>query len=415
MAQSDTIENVMTETTQSERNYQAIRYVYLGLVLAAFLPFLLSGERQQLAPSVVALTISLGVVHFGLVAYLHDHLIRNDLDHYLPLYFLVQLPLVGLILWLSQDIGGTFWLLFLPVVGQSVNLSRWGMVLLCLTVVLLFGGISLAAGSTWEQARQAVFSFSAAVLFTIIFAFVVTREWETRVKADQLAQELKAANRQLRHYAVQAEELATVQERNRIAREIHDSLGHYLTTINMQLNAAQAVLDQKPDQAQAALGKAQQLTQEGLQAVRQSVAALRESPMGKRPLLPSIDELITETRRAGLIVEQHILGEPRPLDARVELSLYRAVQEGLTNTRKYGRASRVDITLDYSQPHQVQLTIRDNGLGTDKEALLAEGGFGLLGLRERVQLLGGQLSIDTAPQAGFALTILIPTPVPGTG
>lgn len=399
----------MTETTQSERNYQAIFYVYLGILLAAFLPFLLTSDRQQLASSAVVVTIVLGIIHFGLVAYLHDYLIENELAHYLPLYFLVQLPLVGLILWFSQGVGGTFWLLYLPLAGQSVTLPRWGMVLVCLAVVLLFGGIGLFAGATWEQMRQATLSFGAAVLFTVVFAFVATREWETRLEAARLAQELQAANQQLRHYAVQAEELATVQERNRIAREIHDSLGHYLTTINMQLNAAQAVLAQNPDQTQASLSKAQQLTQEGLQAVRQSVAALRESPLGKRPLLQGIAELIAETRRAGLIVEQYILGEPRPLDARVELSFYRAVQEGLTNTRKHGRASRVDITLDYSQPHQVQLTIRDNGVGAAKEALLAESGFGLLGLRERVQLLGGQLSIDTAPVTGFTLSIRIPT------
>lgn len=400
----------MTQTTQSESNYRAIFYVYLGIVLASFLPYLLAVDIWQLPVIVVT---ALGLVHFLLLAYLYDYLIQHRQEAYLPHYFLAQFALVAAILWLSQGDGSTFWLLLLPLAGQSVNLPRWATVLVCLLLLLLFGGAMVYWwGATWTQVWEASISLSTAVLFVVVFTFVANREWEARLEVERLAGELQEANQQLRHYAAQVEEMATLQERNRIAREIHDSLGHYLTTINMQLNAAQAILGpETADSARARdmLTKAQRLTQEGLQEVRHSVAALRQSSLAKRPFIQNLDDLLAETRRAGLIVERHTIGLTRPLVAKVENSLYRAVQEGLTNTRKYGRASRIDVTLDYSLFHQIHLIIRDNGVGAEP-AQADNGGFGLLGLRERVQLLGGQMQIETAPQAGFTLSITIPTP-----
>jgi len=206
-------------------------------------------------------------------------------------------------------------------------------------------------------------------------------------------------------YAAQAEELAISKERNRLAREIHDSLGHYLTVINVQLQAALTVLDDDRQRAVTAVETAQQLSQEGLAAVRQSVSALRESPLGGKPLAEAIDALVQETQRAGIVVESELLGQPRRLEAAAELALYRTVQEGLTNARKHSRASRVDLTLDYDDPQRVSLAIKENGVGADS---VDGGGFGLLGVRERVQLLGGSLHIETGPGKGFSLTMEIP-------
>jgi signal transduction histidine kinase len=97
-------------------------------------------------------------------------------------------------------------------------------------------------------------------------------------------------------------------------------------------------------------------------------------------------------------------GQPRPAGPKEELTLFRAAQEGLTNVRKHARASQVMLTLDYEAPGRVVLTVQDNGIG----AAQAEGGFGLLGLRERVQLLGGDIHIDTAPGRGLSLSVAVP-------
>jgi signal transduction histidine kinase len=202
---------------------------------------------------------------------------------------------------------------------------------------------------------------------------------------------------------VQIEDLATVKERNRLAREIHDGLGHYLTVVNVQIEAARAVLESDRPRALDALHKAQSLAQEGLAEVRRSVAALRASPVKNRPLPETVKMLVDEGRAAGLAVKLVIEGEPRLLSAPAELTLYRAAQEGLTNVRKHSSATSAEVLLDY-QNEGVRLVVHDDGGGTDDPS----GGFGLLGVRERVYLLGGSVDVRTALGQGFTLEVEVP-------
>lgn len=231
----------------------------------------------------------------------------------------------------------------------------------------------------------------------VLFTLATVREREGRAELDEV-------NRQLRQYAAQVEELATVKERNRLAREIHDGLGHYLTAINVQIEAARAVMDGDRPRALDALHKAQTLTQEGLAEVRRSVAALRASPTESRPLPEAVAVLVEECRAAGIATELVVNGEARPLPPQAELTLYRAAQEGLTNVRKHAHVSSASVRLDYRGDGSVRLTVQDDGVGSDE----ASGGFGLLGVRERVQLLGGKVDIRTAPGQGFTLEVEVP-------
>lgn len=300
----------------------------------------------------------------------------------------------------------TIWLITMPLVGQVVECvpswHRWGLHALILSLLTFSFGFQ---SGNWNEALLITLYFSPALIFVIIFVQFTQMADAQRRKAEQLTIELEAANRQLAAYATQAEELATTKERNRIAREIHDTLGHYLTVVNVQIKAAQAVMEQQPEKAQDVLQKAQKLTEEGLTAVRQSVSALRGSPLGQKTLPIALADLLTETESSGLVTHLEIHGQPRPLDAKLDLTLYRAAQEGLTNIRKHARASRVDLLLDYHTANQVQLQVKDNGVGT---AVPPNGGFGLLGLRERVHLLGGRLETETAHGKGFKLVITLP-------
>jgi signal transduction histidine kinase len=164
------------------------------------------------------------------------------------------------------------------------------------------------------------------------------------------------------------------------------------------------VMGSDPDRALDAMNKAQELTQKGLARIRESVAALRESPVSNRPLGEAIASLIKQVQSNGLVTEFTIAGEPQPLENKVALALYRVAQEGLTNVRRHARASRVDVRLDF-QPGEVRLQVRDNGVG----AAETDGGFGLLGIQERMQLLGGRLQISTGIGKGFCLTASVPT------
>jgi signal transduction histidine kinase len=269
---------------------------------------------------------------------------------------------------------------------------------------VVIGGIFWIS-QDWSVVYPNAFAFLAALVFVAIFTQLTVNEQKARTEVERLAQQLSEANRKLSEYAIKVEELATAQERNRLAREIHDGLGHYLTAINMQIKAAQAVLDQDAKRSLDAMSKAQTLTQEALADVRRSVAALRAGPIADRPLSKSLTDLLDEVRCNGIQADLTIQGAARPLPPQVELALYRAAQEGMTNVCKHARATLATLILDYTADDRVRLTVQDNGVG----AVEADGGFGLLGLRERVQLLSGQVHIQTAPDQGFVLEIEIPT------
>lgn len=266
----------------------------------------------------------------------------------------------------------------------------------------------LYSGS-WENALSISLVFSPAVMFVAVLTNLRMNEQRERERVEQLTVELEGANRQLADYASQVEELATTKERNRLAREIHDNLGHFLTVVNVQLEAARAVLKHDPDKALDALEKAQKLTKEGLTAVRQSVSALRESPLDTQSLVDAITALTEETRSAGIVTGFEIKDAKRRLTHQTKLTLYRVAQEGLTNVCKHAHASRVDVTLDYGEADKVRLVVADNGVGMAVPADTSySNGFGLIGMRERVRMLGGDLEIETAPGKGFQLTAVLP-------
>ncbi len=314
-------------------------------------------------------------------------------------YFGLQLALGALVAFLAGDEIGAV-LLLLLLCGQAVRilLRRWMVVAVALAVtfVLLFSSLPP------DRANRLSYGVGilAAAFFLVAFAQVAVGEQRQRAALDR-------AHTRLRAYAAEVEQMATVQERNRLAREIHDGLGHYLTVVNMQIEGARAVLPHDRDRAERMLAHAQTLARETLADVRHSVAALRTG-QEERPLPEALAALVAEstTGQAGPSVDVEVRGRPRPLPPQVELALYRAAQEGLTNVRKHAAASRVEVVLDYGDPSRVCLAVRDDGRG----AASTNGGFGLLGLRERVGLLGGTVAIGSAPGAGLELVVTVETP-----
>jgi signal transduction histidine kinase len=246
--------------------------------------------------------------------------------------------------------------------------------------------------------------FLAGQIFIVVFTQMAVSEEKARGEVELLVKELEEANQRLREYALQVEELAITKERNRLAREIHDGLGHYLTTVHIQIQAARAVMKGNPHKAQEALGTAQNLTQEALIEVRRSVAALRDMPGDSFSLHEEIEKMLKGAEGAGITTELKVLGTPRALLPQALLTLYRTVQEGINNTCKHAQATRLSVVIDYTHSDQVELILQDDGVGAEHLG----GGFGLMGMRERVQMLSGQMSVITKPQDGFRLDISLP-------
>jgi signal transduction histidine kinase len=315
------------------------------------------------------------------------------------LYVAVQLVLGYAIFGVSgAGVGST--LLLVVLVSQSVLLLPLpaAAVVVCL-IPLMHVGMSWRAGI-----REGLGTF-AAMAFAAVVTELLRREQRARG-------ELGVAHRQLQEYAAQAERLATAQERNRVARDIHDGLGHALTVVQMQIKAARAVLATDPARADAVLAKAQQQAEGALDEVRRSVGALRD-PRPALPLPDALRALADETSAAGVPTEVGVSGPVRALVAEVEEALYRSAQEGLTNVRKHAQATRVELVLDYSLPTAVRLEVRDDGTGV-AEAAKADGadrgvpGFGLVGVRERAAHVGGRMSLESTPGHGATLRVEVP-------
>jgi len=313
-----------------------------------------------------------------------------------PAYFLIQLVLAGALI-LLRGTTGELSMILLPLAGQSALLLGLHLMIPVCTLIYVTLVMPLLVRSRWIDAIVIALVYGTGIVFVVVFTRVAASERDART-------ELAAANQRLREHAAQIEDLATTKERNRLAREIHDSLGHYLTVVNIQIGAAQAILNQDQPRALDHLSKAQTLTQEGLAEVRRSVAALRASPTESRPLPLALTQLAEQWNTGGLSVNLIVGGTVRALTPQANLTLYRAAQEALTNVGKHANATKVDLHLDYRDEHSVQLSIQDNGVGGSKSA----GGFGLLGVRERVQLLNGEVRLQTSPGKGFALEVELP-------
>ena len=350
----------------------------------------------------VVVGVLLGISYIILGIFDVDLLGRFEENARNIIFFSVQCSLVlGIGLLLGP--GGS-WLIGLPLAGIAVErLSprpRWAVYVAVMVVIVLPIGFY----STWGTALMNGGIITTAIAFVVMFTQLRLNEREARIKAEELAHQLEFANRQLTEYASQAEELAATQERNRLAREIHDNLGHYLTIVNVQIEAAKVTCQTDQSRALDALNKAQELAKKGLTSVRESVAALRVSPVEDRSIDEAIEELIKESQAVGIQTEFKIVGESKPVESKSALALYRIVQEGLTNVRKHSKASHVDVELDFSQMDTIRLMLQDDGIG----AANTDGGFGLIGIRERVQLLDGEFKVQTRPDQGFLIDVTLP-------
>ncbi len=227
-----------------------------------------------------------------------------------------------------------------------------------------------------------------------------------RILAEKHAkEELAIANQRIRSYALKAEENGSLQERNRIAREIHDSLGHSLTALNLHLEMAVKLSQLKPEKSREVLVEAKRLGSIALQDVRQSVSALRSDPFADRDLAAAINKLADDFKYSNHLQPICHLDLPLNLPQSTNIILYRIVQEALTNVSKHAHASEVIIEIK-TQANRVELRVTDNGRGFIPTHNTT--GFGLQGMRERVLSLQGQFEIVSLPERGCQIVAIIP-------
>ncbi|HRQ40928.1 MAG TPA: sensor histidine kinase [Chloroflexota bacterium] len=202
------------------------------------------------------------------------------------------------------------------------------------------------------------------------------------------------------------QELATLEERNRLARDLHDSVKQQLVAVALQIGAAQALLDEKQTAVAASLTEAGNLTHLAQRELGAIIFELQPVTLNQRSLAEALRHYVDNwSRQSGIAAQIAITGE-RPLPPEMESALIRYAQEALSNIARHSQAGRVQLSLDYGDD-TLCFTIQDNGQGFDA-AVRRPGSFGLENMRQRIASLGGQITLDTAPGQGTTLTACLP-------
>jgi signal transduction histidine kinase len=243
-----------------------------------------------------------------------------------------------------------------------------------------------------------------SIIFTIVWtiAFGVGRK---SVEADEAKERAARAEREREERA----RSAVSEERARIARELHDVVGHSVSVMTVQASAVRRLLRPEQQREREALLIVERTGREALAEMRRMVGVLRrpeEGPaLAPQPTLEHLDKLVEHAREAGLPVELRVEGEPLPLPAGLDLTAYRLVQEGLTNALKHARAHRAQVLVRYSDG-DIEVTVSDDGQGAGSDG--GGGGHGLVGMRERVAVYGGELEAGPRPEGGYRLRARLP-------
>lgn len=361
--------------------------MFAATVVFAYVPSLWKGSVNLTSfRGASCLIFGLMYTFLGAVDYSGFRLSENGWRR--AFYFCIQGGLL-LSIFLTSRFSEEIWLCVFPLVGATVMLS--GPVEAALIVVVLFAMI--AAADRYFYGSGSAVSFMTSMIPAFAFVVLFTR----------IAMKEKAALKRSELLSAEVDKLAVIRERNRLAREIHDGLGHYLTTIHVQLQAARTIHATDPVRALEAVAKAQTLVHEALSEVRRSVGALQaDRPL--KPLTERLRGLASATDGWGATVSLETLGEARTLPPEAEHALFRAVQEGLTNVRRHAQAHTVVVGLDFRNPARVFVFVTDDGSGPSG----SPAGHGLAGLGERFAALGGSVIAEANPGGGFSLRVEIP-------
>ncbi len=340
---------------------------------------------------------------------------RRQLSYKL-LYTGFEFGLVFLLVTLSADQIGLFPLLYLIVAIRSCAMfqPRGRMVVAGLTfmsfLLTMFFWMHPPAhlhkppGGTPDTMALFALKLNATLTFGLALMFVLFLVNALLIER-QSREQLASANEQLRQYALRIENQATLQERNRIAREIHDSLGHLLTAQSIQLENALLFLPPQAEKTQSFLAEARQLGSSALQEVRQSVATLRSDPLRGHPITLAIEHIIKRFAQTVGITPVVDIDTRSLLPTEISTAIYRIIQEAFTNIAKHASATAVSLRV-WEKPDGIYILIEDNGHGFDPDQNTT--GFGLRGMRERTAVLGGQFTITSQPGAGCQIAVVIP-------
>lgn len=351
--------------------------------------------------------IMLGFLTFYLLSLIIEPaLIKRSLV-YLHVINVMQTAIVLLLLLFIGDLD-YFALLFVPPCTQSIlNLPRRSALAWILSITLMMVTALLITFPANESIGFVIIYPTAIFLFASL-SYLAKRAGEAQDRSELLLADLQKANQKLQAYAAQVKELAAASERNRLARELHDSVTQIIFGLTLSAQAARILLERNPSRVAAELDHLQVLSQSALSEMRALIQELHPNSLAEEGLISALQRLVREKQaNDGLKVDLQVKGEKR-LPPNIESELYRVVQEATNNIVKHAHTDHASIVLDLEDPERVKLTICDNGAGFDVEAARpVPGHLGLTSMIERIEALSGNLEIESAPGKGTRLTVII--------
>jgi signal transduction histidine kinase len=345
----------------------------------------------------VGLALAFGALDFFCSNILHGRFVH--------LFFAAQTALtIGLMLLKANFFAAP--VLFFILSAQAMIFLPLRQAALWIGVFVLITAINSIAAFGWLNGSLTILPYAGGFLFFGTFGKAMRDAEAARQESQRLLEELQTAHRQLQEYASQVEQLTIAEERNRLAREMHDAVGHRLTVTAVQLEGAQRLIPAEPDRAARMIGTVRDEVKQALADLRRTVATLRAPLEVDLPLTHALARLATAFQEAtGLNVHLTLPEDLPSIPEAGRLALYRAAQESLTNTQRHAKAKNIWLGLQTSNDN-ITLTVADDGVGfpTSMDGV----GFGLRGLRERATQLGGELYLEARPGGGAQLRFCLP-------
>jgi signal transduction histidine kinase len=299
-----------------------------------------------------------------------------------------------------------FWLVYLYI-GQMFGMLR---LRIALSVSIVLGLFTVATQTGWRFGSENTQDFLVGMgywAFILVFMVYINQVGRTSQERAQLINKLKAAQQELEAAQQQKEELAVLHERERLARDLHDSLGHALVAISVQLEAIQRLYKVEPVQASNQIDELKALTRASMEDLRRSIAGLRAAGLGERSLCQTLQADCVEFGvRSGVEIDCRVDSQLDRVRPALAETVWRVVQEALTNVEKHAQASKVSVAVELD-PQDVYLRIADDGVGLPQDAESKTDCYGLRGMRERVEALGGSLVLDNY-EAGTLVEVVLP-------
>ena len=349
------------------------------------------------------------VLSFGLLAAICHWPIRW-LWRFPHFYLAVQTALVLTLLLLPPRID-VWGILYFLLSAQAMTMFRQRIGFAWITI---FAGAALSSITYTLGWREGILSgavYASGYYFFGAFATATAQSEAARHRSQDLLVELESANEQLREHAAQAEELAAVQERNRLARELHDSVTQTIFSMTLTAESSRILLKRDPNQVEPQLDRLNELAQGALEEMRTLILELRSAAVAQDGLIPALHKHVDSLKqRDGLVVELNIHGDSS-IGSEQEEGLFRIVQESLNNVSKHARVDKALVTLQQTNG-RVVLAVEDQGVGFDvSEVPLGEEHMGLTSIRERTEMLKGNLKVESSPGKGTRITVDIPAEV----